>query len=210
MADQNYLRYLSDNVRDKLLGSFAPTSLQPYHRVVRFRPTGLPTASASRPPFRVNLIAADPTDSSSSARTPQTMGLIIVYIAQSWLKRGDDPSDPNAYSLYQPAQGAYGRFSMTLAVDNRNVGEISETIYDYASGTYIQSPGWTDLNRNLLWWGANLSPVIYVPGNTKLEALFYQPPSSVASPWLDVPDAISVELNGYSVPAHQLSEILKA
>jgi hypothetical protein len=43
-----------------------------------------------------------------------------------------------------------------------------------------------------------------------LEALFYQPPSSVASPWLDVPDAISVELNGYSVPAHQLSEILKA
>ena len=204
--------------RSRLLGELPPAALQPFHRVVTFPPTNLPVPPVGNVgpvrPFRVNLMSQDPTatvpSTTTPVSTPQTMGLIILWVSQSWLVRGQDPLDPNVYTRMQSAQGACGRFSMALSVDGRNVGQIDETIYDYyavpAAG-YHRFPGWTDLDRNLLFWGAEVSPAIYVPGNSKFEALFYQSPNA---PWLHKPDVVSIEVNGYAVPAHTLAKILSA
>lgn len=190
-----------------LLSRLPPSALQIYHRKVVFRPTPLPTATTARTPFRVNLLAAAPTTATTSASTPSTVGLILAWVSQAWLVRGQDPLDPNAYSYMQSAQGLEGKFSMALAAGGRNVGQVSENLYSYGDTTYFEMPGWTTLNRNLLdWGGSDVSTVLYIPPDTKLEALFYRRPSAA---WLHQPDAIEVELNGYTCPKSVMDTIVK-
>ncbi len=192
----------------ELLGSLAPASVQIFHRVSRFQPVNLPTSTTARPPFRVNLLSDDPTDGDQATTTPTTVGLILRYVSQSWLVRGLDPAEPNAYSRMQEAQGAMGQFTMAIAVGNRNVGQVGESIYSYeaVAGT-TSMPGWTALNRNLLDFGSgSMSPAIYVPPNTKIEALFYQTPGKA---WLHKPDVIEVELNGFVCPKSLFDQITR-
>lgn len=195
----------------RLLESLSPASISIFHRVVRFRPTGLPASTASRLPFRVNLLSAAPTNAAVATTTPGTVGLILRWVSQSWLVRGLDPAEPNAYSRMQEAQGAMGQFTMSLAVGNRNVGQVDESIYSYALSTDTglagteSMPGWTALNRNLIDFGSGgVSSAIYVPPETKLEALFYQNPFR---PWLHKPDVIEVELNGYVCPKSMFDQL---
>jgi len=182
----------------RLLGPLSPSTLKVFHRIVRFPPTPLPTANTTRQPFRVNLLAPNPTSTSASATTPSTMGLILPYVSQAWLRRGLDPLAPNVYSRMQDEQGSLGQFSMVLAVAGKNVGVVSECNYDYTDSSFSECTGWTLLNRNLLdWGGSDVSTALYVPPATKLEALFYRRPGAA---WEHQPDAIEVELNGYECP----------
>lgn len=189
----------------RLLGRLPPIAMQLFHRVVRFQVTGLPSATATRTPFRVNLLSDTPLSTTSSATTPSTAGLILPWVSQSWLIRGQDPMDPNVYSRMQVEQGSLGQFSMVLAVGGTNVGQVSENIFDFTAADTVEVSGWTGLDRNLLdWGGSDVSSAVFVPPSTKLEALFYRRPGLA---WLHVPDAIEVELNGYVVPKSMLDRI---
>lgn len=191
----------------RLLGPLAPSTLVAFHRIVRFPPTPLPTATATRTPFRVNLLAANPISTSATTTTPPTMGLILPWVSQAWLRRGLDPLAPNVYTRMQDEQGSLGQFSMVLAIGGKNVGNVSECIYDYGDMSFKECTGWTLLNRNLLdWGGSDVSTVVYVPPATKLEALFYRRPAAV---WDHRPDAIEVELNGYECPKSVFDQITK-
>ena len=191
----------------RLLGPLPPVAMPVFHRVVRFRPTGLPTATASRPPFRVNLLAPTPTSTAMGTTTPSTVGYILSWVSQSWLIRGQDPLEPETYSRMPSEQGSLGQFSMVLAVGGRNVGQVSENIYSYSGGQYVEVPGWTALNRNLLdWGGSDVSTVLYVPSDTKLEALFYQRPGYT---WTNRPDVIEIEMNGFVCPKSVMDRITK-
>lgn len=184
--------------------------------------TKLPSRSLV-PWYRTLTIDGDLIDSASNAAPnvqrqiddAQTrITRLIMYMAQYWYIRGNDPVDGDVLERYQGDQGINGRLSFNLLLNNTNPLNVSASTFDPGFAVPRVVTGFLALNVNLLEMGGAQPSVIYVSENQRIDAQWHFNPlttsgNTITHPAID-PAAVGVELRGFTTPTAEFERVMNA
>ena len=159
------------------------------------------------------LLAATPSFVTEVDDVATRITRIIMEMRIYWYEMGSDPLDADALQRMDADHAIYGRVAFNLLLEQSSPFNIRFSVRDPgAGGTGIRTGGgFLQLNANLLETGGD-PMALYVSENQKINARWQLVADSAGGVLVpgNVPDAVGVELRGYTMPTSEFKRVMEA